>query len=44
MPAEITNFDSKNYNSEFIKGLYTEDFHNYHIEWFKKKSKFFFNC
>lgn len=38
MPAEIKNFDSKNYTQEFIKNLYTEDFHNYHIEWFRKKN------
>ena len=31
MPKEIKDFDSKNYNEKFIKDLYTEDFHNYHI-------------
>jgi len=38
MPAEIKNFNADNYTEEFIKSLYTEDFHNYHIEWFRKKN------
>lgn len=38
MPAEIKNFDANKYNDGFIKNLYNEDFHNYHIKWFKKKN------
>ena len=38
MPKPITDFDVKNYNSTFVKNLYNEDFHNYHIKWFKRKN------
>lgn len=38
MPNEIKNFNVDNYTEDFIKNLYTEDFHNYHIEWFRKKN------
>lgn len=38
MPSEIKNFDSKNYNDKFIKDLYTEDFHNHHIKFFRPKN------
>lgn len=38
MPKEITDFDVKNYNDTFVRNLYTEDFHNYHIKWFKRKN------
>jgi len=38
MPKAIDNFDVNDYNDDFIKNLYTEDFHNYHIKWFRKKN------
>lgn len=43
MPKEITDFKLENYDNNFIKELYTEDFHNYHITWFKKKNNNFAN-
>lgn len=41
MPKAIDNFDLKNYNDDFVRNLYNEDFHNYHIKWFRAKNKNF---
>lgn len=41
MPKAIDNFNIEEYNDKFIKNLYSEDFHNYHIKWFKKKNENF---
>ena len=38
MGPPITNFNAKNYDEKFIKNLYTEDFHNHHVEYFRKKN------
>ena len=38
MPKEIKNFNVNSYGDGFIKNLYNEDFHNYHIKWFREKN------
>ena len=38
MPAPINNFNIEQYSDQFIKNLYTKDFHDHHIKYFRKKN------